>query len=286
MKNILVPTDFSECSMAALDLAAKIARKTSGKIYLIHVIEAPSASTTFSVTGEWGIYDQATTADVRFMLSLMEGTKQKMEEIKNASFLSGVEVFDNIEIGSPSQLISSAADKYNADLILMGTHGTSGLSEIFIGSNAEKVVRISKRPVLTIKTRLEKNPNMILFATDFSEEADMVFPTIKKFASIFDASIHLLKVITLENFETTRDTIKDINDFLSRNNASNYSFTIYNDIIKESGIIHFAKDINANLIALGTHGRMGLAHLFNGSISEDLVNHAFCPVLTVNFHKK
>ena len=67
--------------------------------------------------------------------------------------------------------------------------------------------------------------------------------------------------------------IRDMDD-------SNFSVHIYNDISIEKGILNFASETNANLIGMGTHGRRGLAHFFNGSVSEDLVNHANMPVMT------
>jgi nucleotide-binding universal stress UspA family protein len=112
-----------------------------------------------------------------------------------------------------------------------------------------------------------------------------VFPTVQKFASFFGARIHLLKVNTLESFETTRESKQAVEQFIANHNIQDYEFTLYNDLVKEVGIIHFAKDINADIIALGTHGRNGLNNMFSTSITEDLVNHSFCPVFTVNFQR-
>ena len=73
---------------------------------------------------------------------------------------------------------------------------------------------------------------------------------------------------------------KRMKEFISEFNFSNYSTHIYNDINVEKGILHFAKDSNSDVIGMCTHGRKGLAHFFNGSISEDLVNHSKRPVVT------
>ena len=69
-------------------------------------------------------------------------------------------------------------------------------------------------------------------------------------------------------------------DFVSETSAKNVTTHIYNDINVEKGILHFAKSIDADLIGMCTHGRKGISHFFNGSISEDLVNHAKRPVIT------
>ena len=69
---------------------------------------------------------------------------------------------------------------------------------------------------------------------------------------------------------------------LEKHGFEKITFNIYNDVIEEDGIMHFAHDIDAGLIAMATNGRRGLSHLFSGSITEDVVNHAKRPVLTFN----
>ena len=87
-------------------------------------------------------------------------------------------------------------------------------------------------------------------------------------------------VNTVSNFITTAEAKTRINDFISGQSFKNYTVTVYNDVSAEQGILNFAKDIDADLIGISTHGRQGIAHFFNGSISEDLVNHAKRPVIT------
>ena len=73
---------------------------------------------------------------------------------------------------------------------------------------------------------------------------------------------------------------KKIKDFLKDYNTEKIKTHVYNDTSVEKGILNFANEINANLIGMGTHGRKGISHFFNGSVSEDLVNHANMPVMT------
>ena len=80
--------------------------------------------------------------------------------------------------------------------------------------------------------------------------------------------------------KTTKEINTKIRSFIRDMDDSNFSVHIYNDISIEKGILNFASETNANLIGMGTHGRRGLAHFFNGSVSEDLVNHANMPVMT------
>ena len=87
-------------------------------------------------------------------------------------------------------------------------------------------------------------------------------------------------VNTASKFTTTKQALKKINKFVENYNYSNQTINIYNDESVEQGILNFSKDVNADLIGISTHGRQGIAHFFNGSISEDLVNHAKRPVIT------
>src|SRR5690606_9663697 len=91
---------------------------------------------------------------------------------------------------------------------------------------------------------------------------------------------------TANNFKTSEDTNKCVANFIKGTDLKEHTFNVYNDVTVESGILNFANTINAGLIGIGTHGRKGLAHFFNGSISEDLVNHAQRPGVTFKIEKK
>jgi nucleotide-binding universal stress UspA family protein len=199
---------------------------------------------------------------------------------------SGIEIDEVIETGSVVDHILHIIEKLQPDVVVMGTQGIHGMEETFIGSNTEKVVRSVNIPVITVKQPV-KDPELktIVFASDFSKEAEEVFPVIRDFATLFNAQIHLVKVNTPSLFETTRKSKDDIKRFLAAIGAGELPFTIYNDKRKDEGIILFADEIGADLIALGTHGREGLSRYFNHSLAEKLVNHAPLPVLTANIHK-
>jgi hypothetical protein len=109
----------------------------------------------------------------------------------------------------------------------------------------------------------------------------LVFEKIKFFADVYKAHIHLLKVITPKDFESTPYSQSLINNFIKNVNLKNFTINIYNETSIETGIIDFAEAVNADLIAMETHGRTGFAHLINGSIAEEVVKHEPKPVLSV-----
>ena len=101
-----------------------------------------------------------------------------------------------------------------------------------------------------------------------------------EFAKIFDSNLFLVMICTPNSFKTTHQAEKTMHDFIADYDLENYSTHIYNDTNIENGIINFANSVDADLIGICTHGRTGLAHFFNGSIGEELVNHAVKPVIT------
>jgi nucleotide-binding universal stress UspA family protein len=184
-------------------------------------------------------------------------------------------------LGNAFQNISSAIIDEDPDLVIMGSKGSDGIEEVLIGSNTEKVVRTSHCPVMTIKANT--NPEKIkkiVFANDFREGQDELAKRIKNLQEWFDADLYLVMINTPGSFETTRESAARIKYFVNKYEIKHAVAEIYNSDSEESGIVEFAEDIDADLIAMATHGRTGLVHLFTGSIAEDVVNHAKRPVWT------
>lgn len=275
MKKILVPTDFSVQAENALKVAAQMAKKFNGEIYLLHMLELPMQLVgTGSAVG-------GTNHNLPEALYFMQLAKKRFSKILSEPYLKDIKVHETVEFHQAFEGIMEISEKYDCDIIIMGSHGATGFKEMFIGSNTEKVVRNSHIPVLVIKNEHEVfNVNDFVFATDCDLENKHTLKLAIRFAEKIDAKIHLVYINTANNFKTSEDTNKCLANFIKGTDLKDYSFNVYNDVTVESGILNFAKSINAGLIGIGTHGRKGLAHFFNGSISEDLVNHAQRPVVT------
>ena len=175
----------------------------------------------------------------------------------------------------------------DTDLIVLGSHGKSGLNKLFIGSNTEKIVRLADLPVLTIKNEhSDFNVKKMVFTSDFYSESYATFKKIQFFADLYGAHIHLLKVITPKHFEPTPISKKLLEDFAEHFKLTDYSLNIYNATSIEKGITDFSDEIDADLIAIETHGRTGIAYLINGSLAEDVANHIDRPVLSIKMEEK
>jgi nucleotide-binding universal stress UspA family protein len=271
MKKILIPTDFSKHAEYALKVAAQIAKKNDGEIILLHMLELPNQGGDAVTSGH----------DIPEIMFFKNKALSTLEELMNADYLNGIKVSEVVQFEKAFDGIINISKKNEVDLIVMGSHGASGFQEMFIGSNTEKVVRTSDIPVLVIKQEIEEfNVNSFVFASDFSDEIKKPFQKVVEFANKFDAELKLVMINTPNSFKPTPVAEEIISNFVSQFQINKYSTHIYNEMNIEKGILNFAQSINADLIGMSTHGRKGLSHFFNGSISEDLVNHSIKPVVT------
>lgn len=225
------------------------------------------------------------TAGSRFSIPesilYLRKTKEKIVRFKERIFSKDIEVEHIIKLQAPNEGIIKYGEKLDVDLIVMGSKGHSEFEEILIGSNTEKVVRTSKIPVLVVKKDAEKfKLKDLVFASNFNKENRLAFEKFLAFAHLFKSKIHLLKINTPHKFESTFAAETKIKDFIHGCKLPKHSITVYCDVSIEMGILNFSRNKNADIIALTTHGRSGLSHLFNGSVAKNLSKSALKPMLT------
>ena len=274
MKKIIVPIDFSEYSEYALETAVMLAKKNNAEILALHMLEMSEAILTRTGTDM--------QMETLFFLQLAE---KKFDEFLKKDYLKGIKITPIVKHFKVFSEVNEVAAEYGADLIVMGSHGASGIKEFLIGSNTEKVVRYSNIPVLIIK----HNPILIdfehvVFACDFLDEAIKPYINACKLFRKLDSKLHLVYVnLPNESFRSTVEIEARVIGFLKKaeGNLDHLSDVKYiSDYTIEQGILNYANVIGADLIALATHGRTGLAHLLEGSITENVANHSVLPVMT------
>ena len=181
MKNIIVPIDFSQHSEYALEAAAILAKKHNTNILALHMLEISDTLLTKT--------DNEQQTKAVYFLKLAE---KKFKKFLDKDYLKNIKITPIVKHFKVFSEISDVAKENNADLIVMGSHGVSGVKEIFIGSNTEKVVRHSNIPVLVIKY----NPILIdfenvVFACDFSEEAIKPYNDASIMFKVLNIKVHL-----------------------------------------------------------------------------------------------
>jgi nucleotide-binding universal stress UspA family protein len=279
MKKILVPTDFSKNAAIATSVAADIARKSGADLVLLHVIEGVTGG-SFNVEGEVSsMKDDA--EDRLFNYRLIAKARKQLERTVLDPSIRDVNADGELRVGNPFHAIRTVLNQKKFDLVVMGTSGHTKIEEMIIGTNTEKIVRLSKCPVLTVNKRpVSSNFKDIVYATSMAKEEEVFSRMVKKTQQIYSSNIHLVRINTPADFQ--RDyTVKDqMNRFAKKLGLKNYTISVYNDMNVEEGVIRFSDSIDADMIAMATHGRTGFAHVIAGSVAEEVVGHAKRPVLT------
>jgi nucleotide-binding universal stress UspA family protein len=288
MKRILFPTDFSDAANNALDIAMSLAKKSKAELHILHSLNSAQQYVDISLSSAGDItmpgmqpeiVMEAIAREKKRVTALMKTTVKKVEAF-------GVHAESEIFTQSlDSEINDYIQDKF-IDFVVMGTRGASGLREAFIGSVAQKVVRVSTVPVLTVSEEFKdfKIKNMVCSSDFLEEKINMQLPRIQKFADSFKANLHLVCVNTPTYFEESvvvEDRMKKVVDNFKLKPAS---LSIYNAFDIDEGIIAFAEQKNADVIAMVTHGYRGMKKLFNDNVTESVVNHSKIPVLTLHIH--
>ncbi|WP_289645004.1 universal stress protein [Maribacter aestuarii] len=273
MKKILVPVDFSEPSAYALEVAAKIAELQKAEIVVLHMLGLSEAVLTKDETQE---YEEAKY--------YMELARKRFKSFLNKPYLKDIKIKQIVQNYKIFKELNKVAQEQHIDLIVMGSHGTSGISEIFVGSNTEKVVRTSDVPVLVVK---EQNQDFqikkILFACDFTDDTILAFKNVIAFAAAFSAKLKLVYINTpYDRFLSTTEIEERISKFFYKAGDAQQEVVIHNDYNVEQGLMNYSKKGNFDVLAMPTRGKKPFLHFLLGSrsIGEDVVNHANLPVLT------
>jgi nucleotide-binding universal stress UspA family protein len=275
---ILVPTDFSKASDAALAHARTLAGSTGATLHLLHV--------AYNALADPRDYE---TAAYEKLLQRLSGESP-----------GDILIVQRSE--APADEITRYARAHNIDLIVMGTHGRGRVAHLLLGSVAEKVARTAPCPVLTMR-EMPRTPGgrpRLLVPTDFSSCSDAAFGCAQRIAAKMRGSVCLLHVIehppagvtfgsescAPASLQARQDQAENARVELGRRMLadSRSRIAITGDFVfgaSAAMISAYAADHAFDMIVMGTHGRSGIAHLLMGSVAETVIRTARCPVLTV-----
>jgi len=274
MYNILVPVDPSDYAEAAASVAVKIALHSRGKVTFMHLLATPVDWVSLTVEEEGNF------PEVKQEITEAKAMLNRFKELANET---GVQSEHVLEFSQEVKGIVDHASKHGNDLIVMGSHGTSGVIGALLGTKTQHVIRQATAPVLVVKQPIvDFPPKQVVFASSFREEVGEAFAKIASFVHMMGGYIKLLYVNDRENFETTRRSKARMAAFRQQCVHLACEQHVYNAENPEKGILQFAEDQGADLIALATHGRTGLAGMLKQSLTEQIVNHASLPVLSVH----
>jgi nucleotide-binding universal stress UspA family protein len=280
LKNILIPTDFSETSLLALEHGSNLAKLTKANLHLIHVHK--NNWTYFSV-----IEPQMNIPDISEINKRLE---RKLEELSENIFKEyGVKPVTQTIEGIPSDEIVSYAKENNIDLIVMGTHGVSGFEEFFIGSNTYKVVTHSDSPVLSVQTHATKvGFEKILLPIDNSQHPFQKVDYAEFIARNYNAEIQILGLMHDFEGSVEEKKIKLLLSHVEKHfKARNikHSSTISKSTNTAKATMSFAEQNNSDLIMIMTDQDELATGFFLGAYAQQIVNHSKVPVFSITPHE-
>ena len=300
IKNILVPVDFSSLSINALRVAQRFARQFGATVHLanVQVYSYPAGS-----------FAPLAPIPVSPFLGLENRRLGAETALRKLAKLHGVTGTCRAEIGaSPFDTLCWLARKISADLIITATHGRTGLSHLFLGSTAERLVQHSSCPILVVRASGESKTGKdlgralrlgrILVPIDFSADSFKGLKYAIAFAKKFGAEILVLHAIdagyayayegiavhdlSIYEEEMLKEARHDMAAFVG---AANFEGVPYQTAVRigkpAECICDYAEKEQANLIITSTHGYTGLKHVLVGSVAERVVRLARTPVLVV-----
>lgn len=298
-KKILVPLDGSSLAELALETAVPLAQQTHGKIILLQISTTHMPfypSTTEAIT--YNLYtpeysDEATRLSKKYLCGLRDGVGERYSDITWQ-----VRVAD----GDPASIIVDVAQEEQIDLIIMSTHGRSGVERWVMGSVTERVLRYAPCPVLAVRSKrpLQK----ILITLDGSQRAEQSIPYAMELAEVFAANVTLLQarsttsIFDLEAAALLNTHEHGLGERLFReaeDRADIYLESTWHDwrrdgvslktAVREGkpaqAILDYAQHNNIDLIAMSTHGLTGLRRWAYGSVTEKVLRHTDCAMLIV-----
>lgn len=289
---ILVPLDGSDLAAQALPHAVLQAHQFQARVLLLRVVEPMLGAV-------------ARQAAAHEFFLVQENAEFYLEGVAETLKGEGLSVEFCTRIGRPAETIITLADEQNVDLIVMSTHGRSGIGRWVYGSVADKVLRGAEVPVFLIRASENvKSPEVpgyrrVLVPLDGSELAELVLPYAETWAQTFDAELILIRVPTLpafaplnsdaslllptllsEAYEEADTYLANITRRLKAKGLKVHKAAVEPGAIAET-IIDYAHDAGVDLIVMSTHGRSGLSRWVYGSVADRVLRGADVPVLLV-----
>ncbi|USZ69955.1 universal stress protein (plasmid) [Halorussus salilacus] len=282
LEDILVPVDGSDGADAAIRHAGDIAERFGGTVRVLFVADTNRDSVTMVGTE---VVDALEHEGER----IVEDAAAELSE-------AGIDCRTDVVQGKPAQTIAEYADAH-ADLVVMPTHGRSGISRYLLGSVTEKVVRLSPVPVVTVRMEEARTPfpyEDVLVATDGSDAAAAAAALAVDIAADLDATLHVLSVADSGSLgldvrselsdaqlrEAAEDAVSDVADRATEAGVENVVERVETGRAADE-IGSYVDAEGVDLVAMGTTGQGATERILLGGVTEKLIRSSPVPVLTV-----
>ena len=270
MKRILVPTDFSTCANYAVEMAMHLAAQTKSVLYFLHLTVDSSGMPHVPGKLITQKSEEVTNAEVKLKALVVEAERR------------GLSAHQELLLGSGAERIEDYLDPLKIDFLLMGSHGSSGIRELVLGSKTQHVIRNISIPSLVVKQKPKSGKiDSIVFASTFKKDTSFALKVVADLAKRWGSKLNLLFLNLFNHLiaeevahHMMKKQMKSFSDI-----PLTFNITETND--KEFGIAQFARQIGADLISVPMESKSAIGRFFNPSLAEQLINHSEFPVLVV-----
>lgn len=279
MKTIIIPTDFSDNASLAVNLALRINQEAPCRFVFVNVSQP---EIPVNLTGQ-----QHSEAIDNFIVVKKDELQKYIEKLGVKSSPKR-EIFYVVRV-SPlvSESVAEIAKQYNADFIIMGTTGASGLKKVFFGSNASNTIQNSEIPVIAVPANYQGGKiQEIALATDLVN-ADTKIAKVIDFARLFEAKLQLVHVypnypemIKLDTFPN-RQFIKELREKLNYDNMELFFMHTDSENDVHRGLKEFVRVYKPDMMVMFTHKRSFWDKIFDGSRTEEVVYTTQVPLLAI-----
>ncbi len=275
---ILCPTDFSDASLSAIRYAAFLSHQTKGHLRLVYVDEYEKEPTGFFAA------DAGTRAAHAERIRAITGERFRL--VADHLELPDERISFIIRNGTSYQEIIHEAEENRYSAVVIATEGLGQSSPHLLGRTVERVVRLCRAPVITIRPRDAVVPlkiSTILCPTDFSEYANYAIPYATSIARRYKAKVILVHTTDLmvQHPELLVGKFPDLADYDEHADAIPVEKLVGRDVEPENTIVRIASEYSVDLIVMGTHGARGMRRVQIGNTTEEVVRRTDVPVLTI-----
>lgn len=281
-KHILVPIDFSQHAMNAVEAATDLARRMDAKVELLNIITIGIAVRK----NQQGKYESMRDTAKGFIDQVILNAEKQLERFKEEVAYKHVEIITKVLVADESKSLATTILENKHDLLVVSGRRKHHVMEVFDVPIREKVIHLAQCPVLIVNEHLnEFRISKMVFATHFRQNISPVAESILEFKRLFMADADLLFVNTPNNFYTTDEIEQQAATFKENHQLDGFELAIYNDRKAEQGIMHYTEKVDADLTVVCTNGNNWMKHLFQGYVADGLVMGSPKPVLIFNLAK-
>lgn len=300
LRNILIPTDFSECADHALTHAVEVADRFDATLHLLHVVN--------ELDPDWYGLTEAQEQAAELREQIRTTAQERLQEIAPTESHFDFETVVSLQLSfDVADTIDEYVHERDIDLVVMGTHGRQGLDRLMLGNVADKLIRHAPCPVMTVREEVPWTSDLedvafdeILAPIDFSEHSREALRISKAFAHQYEALLHLLFVAEKRVVPTfsdigvpgvgvvemdpdivknARQALQQLNDDIGGPSVESAYHVREGEVARD--IVDFAETSGVSLIVMATRGLTGIDRYLLGSSTERVVRVAPCPVLTI-----